>query len=100
MSYYETFAQLHQNPEPFLLGNIWDVNSAKIFEANNYQAIGISSQALSNSFGYEDGEKLPFDLAIANLKRIVAKASRHYANQDANLWPLECLPRPGETQIE
>ena len=71
MSSFETFSQLHRHPTPFLLGNIWDVNSAKIFEANGYKAIGISSQAISNSLGYEDGEKLPFDSLLRLAERVV-----------------------------
>lgn len=71
MSSFETFSQLHRNPTPFLLGNIWDVHSAKIFEANGYKAIGISSQAISNSLGYEDGEKLPFDNLLRLAERVV-----------------------------
>src|SRR5882757_7707123 len=70
MNSFETFKQLHQNSTPFLLGNIWDVNSAKIFEANGYKAIGVSSQALSNSLGYEDGENLPFEVLLQLTKRV------------------------------
>lgn len=71
MNSFETFKQLHQNSSPFLLGNIWDVNSAKVFEASGYKAIGVSSQALSNAFGYDDGENLPFDLLLQVAKRVV-----------------------------
>ena len=71
MKSFETFKQLHQGPTPFLLGNIWDVNSAKVFEASGYKAIGVSSQALSNTFGYEDGENLPFDILLQVAKRVV-----------------------------
>lgn len=71
MNTFETFSQLHQNPTPFLLGNIWDVNSAKLFEANGYNAIGVSSQALANSWGYEDGENLPFEILLQLAKRVV-----------------------------
>lgn len=71
MNTFETFSQLHQNPTPFLLGNIWDVNSAKLFEANGYKAIGVSSQALANSWGYEDGENLPFETLLQLAKRVV-----------------------------
>ncbi|MDB5129337.1 isocitrate lyase/phosphoenolpyruvate mutase family protein [Mucilaginibacter sp.] len=70
MSSFETFKQLHKGSAPFLLGNIWDVNSAKVFEANGYKAIGVSSQALANSFGYEDGENLPFDLLLRVARRV------------------------------
>ncbi|MDN5287841.1 MAG: hypothetical protein JWR38_4115 [Mucilaginibacter sp.] len=71
MNYFEKFSQLHQNSAPFLLGNIWDVNSARVFEASGYKAIGTSSQALSNSFGYEDGERLSFYILLQLAKRVV-----------------------------
>ncbi|MEJ0055316.1 MAG: isocitrate lyase/phosphoenolpyruvate mutase family protein [Bacteroidota bacterium] len=71
MSSFEKFLQLHRNPEPLLLGNIWDVNSAKVFEANKYEAIGTSSQAVAKSFGYEDGERIPFEVLLQLAKRVV-----------------------------
>ena len=70
MNSFETFKQLHQNSTPLLLGNIWDVNSARIFEASGYKAIGVSSQALSNAFGYEDGENLPFEVLLQITKQV------------------------------
>ncbi|SFE42039.1 2-Methylisocitrate lyase, PEP mutase family [Chitinophaga sp. CF118] len=71
MSSFETFSQLHQSATPLLLGNIWDVNSARMFEANGFKAIATSSQALANSFGYEDGEKLPFETLLQLAKNVV-----------------------------
>jgi len=71
MNSFETFKQLHQNATPLLLGNIWDLNSARILEASGYKAIGISSQALSNSLGFEDGENLPFESLLQFTKRVV-----------------------------
>lgn len=71
MSSFETFKQLHQNAAPLLLGNIWDVNSAKIFEANGYKATGTSSKALAKSLGYEDGENVPFETLLRLAKRVV-----------------------------
>jgi 2-methylisocitrate lyase-like PEP mutase family enzyme len=71
MNSFETFSQLHRNTSPLLLGNIWDVNSARIFETSGYKAIGTSSQAVATSLGYEDGEKLPFDTLLQFAKRVV-----------------------------
>jgi 2-methylisocitrate lyase-like PEP mutase family enzyme len=71
MNPFETFKQLHQNATPLVLGNIWDLNSARILEASGYKAIGISSQALSNSLGFEDGENLPFEILLQFAKRVV-----------------------------
>jgi len=75
MNSFETFKQLHQNPAPFLLGNTWDVKSAQLFEANGYKAIGISSQALSNALGYDDGENLPFENLLLLAKRVIEVVS-------------------------
>lgn len=72
MNHFETFLQLHQQAEPFLLGNIWDVNSAQIFEAAGYKAIGTSSHAIAAAFGYDDGENLPFETILRVAKRVVA----------------------------
>jgi 2-methylisocitrate lyase-like PEP mutase family enzyme len=71
MSRFETFLQLHQNAAPLLLGNIWDINSAKIFEASGYKAIGSSSHAVAKSLGYDDGEKLPFEILLQLAKKVV-----------------------------
>jgi 2-methylisocitrate lyase-like PEP mutase family enzyme len=71
MKSFETFSALHRSPSPLLLGNIWDVNSARIYESKGYRAIGTSSQALAKTFGYEDGEKMPFGLLLQLAKRVV-----------------------------
>jgi 2-methylisocitrate lyase-like PEP mutase family enzyme len=71
MNSFETFKRLHNDSTPFLLGNIWDVHSAKLVETNQYQAIGISSYALSTALGYEDGENLPFDILLQVAKKVV-----------------------------
>ena len=75
MNSFETFLQLHKNSTPLLLGNIWDVNSAKIFEANGYKAIGTSSLAVARSIGYEDGENLPFENLVQLAKRVIEVVS-------------------------
>jgi 2-methylisocitrate lyase-like PEP mutase family enzyme len=72
MNSFETFVKLHQGTVPFVLGNIWDVNSARIFEANGYKAIGTSSHAVAKSLGYEDGEKMPFDDLFRLAKRVAS----------------------------
>lgn len=71
MTKFETFRLLHQQPTPLLIGNIWDVQSAKTFAQNGFQAIGTSSSATANSYGYEDGEQVPFNLIVQLAKRVV-----------------------------
>jgi 2-methylisocitrate lyase-like PEP mutase family enzyme len=70
MNSFKTFSQLHQNSTPLLLGNIWDVNSAQLFEQAGYKAIGTSSQAVAKSMGYEDGENLSFETLLQLVKRV------------------------------
>jgi 2-methylisocitrate lyase-like PEP mutase family enzyme len=70
MKSFEDFLKLHQQSQPLLIGNSWDVKSAQVLEKAGYQAIGTSSAAVANSFGYEDGEQLPFELLIQLAKRV------------------------------
>lgn len=88
MSEFETFCQLHYSGTPFLLGNVWDVASAKLFEDLGFKAIATSSAAIANSLGYEDGQNMPFGLLLETVQRIKKNISiplsvdmeRGYAN--------------------
>ncbi|AMM51720.1 carboxyvinyl-carboxyphosphonate phosphorylmutase [Rufibacter sp. DG15C] len=71
MSHYTTFLQLHQQPEPFLLGNAWNVSSAQALEKAGFKAIGTSSAAIAHSLGYQDGEQMPFSELVYMVSRIV-----------------------------
>ncbi|WP_435357134.1 isocitrate lyase/PEP mutase family protein [Emticicia sp. SJ17W-69] len=70
MNNYEKFLQLHHNSTPLILANAWNVKSAQLIEQNGYDAIGTSSGAISNSLGYEDGEKMPFNELLYIVRRI------------------------------
>lgn len=65
------FSKLHVKGDPLILFNIWDVASAKCVEESGAHAIATSSWSVAATHGYVDGEKLPLNLAIANIKRIV-----------------------------
>ena len=71
MTAFETFLQLHHNETPLLIGNVWDVVSAKAFERGGFKAIATSSAAIAHTWGYEDGEKMPFDLLLKVVERII-----------------------------
>jgi 2-methylisocitrate lyase-like PEP mutase family enzyme len=58
---FETFRQLHQGPDPLLIGNIWDVQSVKVFESLNFKALATSSAAVAETLGYADGQQMNFD---------------------------------------
>ena len=72
MNNYETFYQLHHRDTPLILANAWNVKSAQLIEQNGFDAIGTSSGAISNSMGYEDGEKIPFKELLYIVQRITA----------------------------
>ena len=72
MTSFEKFKALHYSDVPLLIGNAWDVASATIFEQCGLKAIATSSRAIANSMGYEDGEKIPFDLLLQTVKRIAS----------------------------
>jgi len=75
MSAYEQFFQLHYNHAPLLIGNVWDVVSARAFERSGYKAIATSSAAIAHTWGYEDGEKIPFDLLLKVVERVMSNVN-------------------------
>jgi len=70
MNNYQKFLKLHDNDVPFLLSNIWDVQSANMFAAAGYKAIGTSSHAIASANGYADGEQIPFETILRIAKRV------------------------------
>jgi len=70
-----TFRELHQQNEPLLIGNVWDVPSARAYEEVGYQALGTSSAAIAAMLGYEDGEQIPFEELLFIVKRIQSTTS-------------------------
>ncbi len=72
MTNYKRFYDLHFQAEPLILGNVWNAQSAKIYESLNFKAIGTSSAAIAKTLGYNDGEEMPFD----NLLFMVDKISK------------------------
>jgi 2-methylisocitrate lyase-like PEP mutase family enzyme len=88
MNEFETFSQLHYSDIPLLIGNVWDVASAKIYEETGFEAIATSSAAIANSMGYDDGQNMPFSLLLEIVKKIKRNISiplsvdmeRGYAN--------------------
>ena len=71
MTKIQDFKNLHQNEQPFLIGNVWNVQSAKVYESLGYKAIATSSSAVAHSLGYEDGEQMSFDEYFYVIERIV-----------------------------
>lgn len=66
----EQFAALHKRGDPLILFNIWDVGSAQAVTKAGAKAVATGSLSVAGAQGYEDGEKIPFNLVIANAARI------------------------------
>jgi len=67
----DAFHALHVRGRPFVLLNIWDPGSASAVAAGGASALATGSWSVAASHGYADGEKVPLDLALDNLRRIV-----------------------------
>ena len=68
-----TFLQLHTDPELLVLVNVWDAVSAKVVaDSPGCRALATASHSIAASYGYPDGEKIPLDLMIDAIGRIVA----------------------------
>jgi 2-methylisocitrate lyase-like PEP mutase family enzyme len=67
----ELFRSLHVAGTPLVLFNIWDAGSARAVAAAGAQAIATGSWSVAAANGFDDGEHMPLDFAVANLARIV-----------------------------
>lgn len=63
---------LHIKGNPLILFNIWDAGSAKAVQEIGAKVIATGSWSVAAAHGYDDGEKLPFDMVLANIQRIIA----------------------------
>lgn len=71
----QQFRKLHLQQEPLLLGNVWDAQSARVFENRQYKAIGTSSAAVAEALGYSDGENMHFAEYLFVIRRIRASTA-------------------------
>lgn len=67
-----TFHALHVKGDPLILFNIWDAGGARIAAQAGARAIATGSWSVAAANGYDDGEMLPLQFALTNLRRIVA----------------------------
>jgi 2-methylisocitrate lyase-like PEP mutase family enzyme len=67
----EAFKELHHGPGALIIGNVWNVQSAKVFEKLGFKAIATSSAAVAETLGYEDGQAMSFDEYAFVVKRLV-----------------------------
>ena len=66
------FRSLHQPGDPIILYNIWDTGSAQAVASSGAKALATGSAPVSMAQGFSDGENMPLDLALDNIRRILA----------------------------
>lgn len=68
----QALAELYEAPEILRVVNVWDAVSAKIVsDLPGTAAIATAGHGIAASHGYPDGERIPFDLMISAVQRIV-----------------------------
>ncbi|QHW29447.1 isocitrate lyase/phosphoenolpyruvate mutase family protein [Paenibacillus rhizovicinus] len=72
---FKLFKELHDQASTFILPNAWDVNSAKLFEAAGFKALGTTSAGISAALGYTDGEQIPFADVLGIASRMIKSLS-------------------------
>lgn len=64
------FAALHRPGDPVVLYNAWDAGSARAVAEAGAKAIATGSASVAAAHGFQDAEKLPLELALANAARV------------------------------
>lgn len=65
------FLELHNSSSLFILPCAWDAVSGKIFELEDFKAIGTTSAGIAATLGYPDGQKMSLTENIKVVQRIV-----------------------------
>src|SRR6185437_3468135 len=71
----ELFRSLHVKGSPVILFNIWDAGSARTLAQAGAKAIATGSWSVAAAHGFDDGETIPLELVLANIKRIADSVS-------------------------
>lgn len=67
-----TLLALHEDPALLTVVNVWDpISAAAVASEPGTKALATASHSIAASFGYEDGEKIPLDLHLEAIERIV-----------------------------
>ena len=72
---FDQFLALHHGAAPLLIANVWDVQSAKVFEKQSFKALATSSAAVAETLGYGDGEGMSFEEYLFMIRRIASSVS-------------------------
>ncbi len=64
------FRNAHQQKKPLVLLNIWNVASADELTTQTINLIPTGSYAMSDYYGYQDGENMPFDELLGYIRQM------------------------------
>lgn len=67
------FQAMHRDAGMFVLPNVWDAGSARVFEKQGFKAVATSSAGVAYSLGYPDGEGIAFADLLACVGNIVRR---------------------------
>ena len=67
----DNFLAQHKSSDILILQNVWDAASTKIFEKENYKAVGTTSAGISAVLGYPDGQQMRFEESLPIIRRII-----------------------------
>lgn len=71
-----TLLDLHRAPQLLTVVNVWDAISAQVVtDLAGTTALATASHSIAASRGYEDGENIPVDEMVEEVRRIVAATS-------------------------
>ena len=66
----ELLRLLHRGPSILRIANVWDAASARIVERAGFPAVATGSAGISFSLGYRDGEAIPLEEMLGQVRRI------------------------------
>lgn len=72
---FNIFKNYHSKENPLVLLNIWDSKSKELAEKNGVKVLATSSYAISDLHSYADGENMPFEEILSELKKITSNTN-------------------------
>ena len=69
------FYDLHHSGKLLILPNVWDCLGANLLESLQYPAIATASASVAFTNGFDDGQRISFDVVLAILKKITSSVT-------------------------
>jgi 2-methylisocitrate lyase-like PEP mutase family enzyme len=69
---FDELLALHHDKDILHVGNVWNAQSAKVYEKQGLKVVGTSSAAVAESLGFADGEEMSIEDYLFVIQRILA----------------------------